>query len=232
MPDKTIAAEILKLTEIMATLRSPDGCPWDKKQTPETLKPYILEEAYELIEAIDKNDVVEIRDELGDLLLQVIFLAQIYSEQNIFGLADIAHSISSKMIRRHPHVFAGDSPDNHAERWNEIKKQERSLKGKGHKLADRIPANLPALKKAAKVIAKLAEVTPGEQIHKILDEFSALKNLTEQQTLSQDQIENILGEIFFSTVRLANSYNCDAEDLLRKKTIQVMTEFDFKKEAI
>jgi MazG family protein len=232
LPDKTIAAEILKLTEIMATLRSPDGCPWDREQTPETLKPYILEEAYELIEAIDKNDIVEIRDELGDLLLQVIFLAQIYSEQNIFGLADIAHSINSKMIRRHPHVFAGESADNHAERWNEIKKQERSSKGKGHKLADRIPTNLPALKKAAKVGAKLAAAPPDDQIHKILKEFSILKNWTEQQTLSQDQIEHILGEIFFGTVQLANSFNCDAEDLLRKKTIQVMAEFDFKKEVI
>ena len=232
MPDKTIAAEILKLTEIMATLRSADGCPWDREQTPETLKPYILEEAYELIEAIDKKDVVEIRDELGDLLLQVIFLAQIYSEQNIFGLADIAHSISSKMIRRHPHVFAGDSADNHKERWNEIKKQERNLKGKGHKLADRIPTNLPALKKATKVSAKLAAANPSEKIHTILHEFSILKNLEGQPTLSQNQIEHILGEIFFDTVQLANAFNCDAEDLLRKKTIQVMAEIDFKKEVI
>lgn len=232
MPDTTISTEILKLTEIMATLRSPDGCPWDREQTPETLKPYILEEAYEVIEAIDKNDVVEIRDELGDLLLQVIFIAQIYSEQNIFGLADVARSISSKMVRRHPHVFAGDSADNHAERWHEIKKQERNLKGKGHKLADRIPSNLPALKKAAKVSTKLVTEPPGEQIHKILEEFSILKDLTEQQTLSQNQIKHILGEIFFGTVQLANSLNCDAEDLLRKKTIQVITEFDQQKEVI
>lgn len=232
MPDNIIATEILKLTEIMATLRSADGCPWDREQTPETLKPYILEEAYELIDAIDKKDVGEIRDELGDLLLQVIFLAQIYSEQNIFGLADIAHSISSKMIRRHPHVFAGDSADNHKERWNEIKKQERNLKGKGHKLADRIPTNLPALKKATKVSAKLAAANPSEKIHTILHEFSILKNLAGQPTLSQNQIEHILGEIFFGTVQLANAFNCDAEDLLRKKTIQVMTEIDFKKEVI
>jgi len=229
---KTTTAEILKLTEIMATLRSPNGCPWDREQSPETLKPYILEEAYELIEAIDRNDVAEIRDELGDLLLQVVFLAQIYSEKNMFGLADVAHSISSKMIRRHPHVFSGDNADNQSERWDEIKKQERRSKGKGNKLADRIPTNLPALKKAAKVSAKMEINNSDAQIHKIQHEFSVLKDLTEKQTLSHEQTEHILGEIFFSTVQLANSLNCDSEDLLRKKTIQVMAEIDFKKGAI
>ena len=232
MTVKTTTAEILKLTEIMATLRSPNGCPWDREQSPETLKPYILEEAYELIEAIDRNDVAEIRDELGDLLLQVVFLAQIYSEKNMFGLADVAHSISSKMIRRHPHVFSGDNADNQSERWDEIKKQERRSKGKGNKLADRIPTNLPALKKAAKVSAKMEENNSDAQIHKIQHEFSVLKDLTEKQTLSHEQTEHILGEIFFSTVQLANSLNCDSEDLLRKKTIQVMAEIDFKKGAI
>ena len=232
MTVKNTTAEILKLTEIMATLRSPNGCPWDREQSPETLKPYILEEAYELIEAIDRNDVAEIRDELGDLLLQVVFLAQIYSEKNMFGLADVAHSISSKMIRRHPHVFSGDNADNQSERWDEIKKQERRSKGKGNKLADRIPTNLPALKKAAKVSAKMEINNSDAQIHKIQHEFSVLKDLTEKQTLSHEQTEHILGEIFFSTVQLANSLNCDSEDLLRKKTIQVMAEIDFKKGAI
>jgi len=226
---KNTATELLNLTEIMATLRSPEGCPWDREQTPETLKPYILEEAYELIEAIDKNDFSEIRDELGDLLLQVIFVAQIYSEQNIFELADVAHSISSKMVRRHPHVFAGDNCDNHEERWNEIKKQERKSKGIGNKLAERIPSNLPALKKATKVSAKLKKDTPDSLIQKILNEFSTLKKQTEQHPLSKEQIEHILGEIFFGTVQLANSLNCDAEDLLRKKTTQVITEIDFEK---
>jgi MazG family protein len=232
LADKNTAAEILKLTEIMATLRSPDGCPWDREQTPESLKPYILEEAYELIEAIDSKDVTEIRDELGDLLLQIIFITQIYSEQNIFGLADVALSISKKMIRRHPHVFAGDNAENHAERWNEIKKQERRSKGQGNKLADRIPTNLPALKKATKVSAKMEKVSPETQVHKILSEFSTLKSLTEQTPLNQQQIEETFGDIFFDTVQLANSLKCDAEDLLRKKTIQVMTEIDFKKGAI
>jgi MazG family protein len=224
---KTSVGEILKLTEIMATLRSPEGCPWDREQTPETLKPYILEEAYELIEAIDRNDITEIRDELGDLLLQVIFLAQIYSEQSMFGLADVALSISNKMIRRHPHVFAGDNSDKHAERWDEIKRQERTSKGKGHKLTDRITTTLPALKKAAKVSSKMKEGRPETRIHKIQQEFSELKQLIEHPPTSQDQIEHILGEIFFGTVQLANTLNFDSEDILRKKTIQVMAEIDF-----
>lgn len=232
MTNKNAAAEILRLIEIMATLRSPGGCPWDRKQTPETLKPYILEETYELMEAIDRKDVTEICDELGDLLLQIIFLTQIYNEQNIFGLADVAFSISKKMIRRHPHVFAGENAENHAERWSEIKQQERRSKGQGNKLVDRIPTNLPALKKATKVSAKMEKENPDIQVHEIQRKLSILKSLTEQPPLNQQQIEESIGQIFFSTVQLANSLNCDAEDLLRKKTIQVMTEFDFKKEVI
>ncbi|WP_321390874.1 nucleoside triphosphate pyrophosphohydrolase [uncultured Desulfuromusa sp.] len=226
MKAKSTAEEITKLTEIMATLRAPEGCPWDREQTPETLKPYILEEAYELIDAIDNNDLSEIRDELGDLLLQVVFIAQIYHEQAQFNLADVALSISNKMIRRHPHVFAGANSENHAKRWDEIKQQERSSKGKGHKLADRIPTNLPALKKAAKVISKIEKESLQIQIQKTQNHFSELKSLTDKQTTKHNQIKQILGEIFFDTVQIAHSLNCDAEDLLRKKTIQVMTQTD------
>ena len=123
MTDKSATTELLKLIEIMATLRSTDGCPWDKEQTPETLKPYILEEAYELIEAIDSKNSAEICDESGDLLLQIVFLAQIFNEQKEFDLAEVAHSISSKMIRRHPHVFADANSDEHSQRWEEIKQK-------------------------------------------------------------------------------------------------------------
>ena len=226
MTDKNISIELLKLVEIMATLRSPEGCPWDREQTPESLKPYILEEAYELIEAIDNKNTADICDELGDLLLQIIFMAQIYAEQKKFNLAEVARAISSKMIRRHPHVFADANADEHAQRWEEIKSKERSARGKGNKLADRIPANLPALKKATKVAKKLDKENSATQIFKLQQNLSKLLEVSEEPASVQNQSERVMGEILFSSAQLANSLQLDAEDLLRKKTMQVMAEID------
>ena len=226
MTNKNVSTELLKLVEIMATLRSPDGCPWDREQTPETLKPYILEEAYELIEAIDNKNTTEICDELGDLLLQIVFIAQIYDEQKKFSLAEVARAISSKMIRRHPHVFADANVNEHAQRWEEIKQKERSAGGKGNKFADRIPIDLPALKKATKVAKKLNGENPATQILKIQRNLSKLLELAEEPASVLNQLEIVLGEIFFSTTQLANTLQIDAEDLLRKKTMQVVTEID------
>lgn len=226
MTTRNLSTEILNLVEIMAKLRSPDGCPWDKKQTPESLKPYIIEEAYELIEAIDGQDMTEIRDELGDLLLQVVFIAQIFSEQKIFGMAEIAHSISSKLIRRHPHVFADADVNEHAQRWKEIKQQERSARGKGNKLANRIPASLPALKKATKVVGEMDQENQETLTLKITENLSKLSLLTKDPVTAKNRLESTLGDIFFHTVQLANALQLDAEDLLRKKTMKVITEID------
>jgi len=224
LAEQNIPSEILNLVKIMATLRSPAGCPWDKIQTPETLKPYILEEAYELIEAIDNNDSVEICSELGDLLLQVVFIAQIFSEQNKFDLAEVAHSICNKLTRRHPHVFADASADEHAQRWEEIKQQERLERGKSNKLEDRIPSNLPALKKATKVAKKLELEKPATHISNIQRSSSSLSKLIEEPPTNKKQYEIALGNLLFNTVQLSHSLHIDAEDLLRKKTMQVMKE--------
>ena len=226
MAENNEVKELRRLIDIMAKLRSPAGCPWDQTQTAATLKPYILEEAYELLEAIDRDDTLDIRDELGDLLLQIVFIAQIFNEQKKFNLADVALSISQKMVRRHPHVFADASNDGHARRWEEIKQQERSTRGKGNKLADRIPVNLPALKKATKVAKKIEAENPATQILKIQQIFSELSRLIDDPTIIQEKLEMALGNIFFYTAQLSNSLQIDAEDLLRKKTIQVMTEID------
>lgn len=226
MTENNELEELRKLIDIMAELRSPAGCPWDQAQTAETLKPYILEEAYELLEAIDSEDILDIRDELGDLLLQVVFMAQIFKEQNKFDLTDVALSISQKLVRRHPHVFADASNAGHARRWEKIKQQERSTRGKGNKLADRIPVNLPALKKATKVAKKITGESPAAQIHEIQQSFSALSRFIEEHTTTQMQLEMVLGNILFRTTQLSNSLQIDAEDLLRKKTIQVMAEID------
>ncbi len=217
---------IKKLVETMSTLRSPAGCPWDKDQTPESLKPYILEEAYELIEAIDSEETTEIRDELGDLLLQVIFLAQIYNEKNIFTLADVANSINSKLIRRHPHVFSDASTSDLDALWDEIKQQERTSKGKGNKLVDRIPGNLPALKQATKVAKKTKTANSELNIDKIHDLLDQLTITNDQVDQPPAAVDSILGDLLFGVVQLANSLHLDAEDLLRKKTMKVMTNFD------
>lgn len=226
MTHQNATENILKLVEIMATLRAPGGCPWDKEQTPESLKPYILEEAYELLEAIDNGNTTEICDELGDLLLQVIFIAQIFSEQNKFGLTEVAQAICAKLIRRHPHVFAEENVDQHARRWEEIKIQERSERGKSNKFADRIPANLPALKKATKIAKKIPAENPATQISNIQHNLLRLSRSIEEPTAIQNQFESVLGEIFFNTVQLAHSLKIDAEDLLRKKTSQMIANLD------
>ncbi|MCD6187707.1 MAG: MazG family protein [Desulfuromusa sp.] len=226
MTEKNISLEISALVEIMATLRSPTGCPWDQKQTPETLKPYILEEAYELLEAIDNKDTTEICDELGDLLLQVVFIAQIFSEQNKFGLAEVAHSISKKLRCRHPHVFAGESAENHAQIWEEIKQQERLDRGKSNKLQDRIPVNLPALKKATKVAKKLRQEKQTTHITNLQKQAAELSDLVEPSPTNREHSEMVLGEILFNTVQLCHFLEIDAEDLLRRKTIKAMKEID------
>lgn len=221
-----VSAEILNLIEIMEKLRSPSGCPWDKAQTPETLKPCILEEAYELLEAIDKNDSDEIRDELGDLLFQVVFIAQIFSEQKKFGLAEVAHSIGEKLQRRHPHVFAEAIIDNHAQHWEEEKHRERLKKGHSNKLKDCIPINLPALKKATKVAKQIKDKNQTALISTLQKNSSGLSSLINEPERDRKLLEKLLSEILFNTVQISHSLKIDAEELLRQKTIQVMQEID------
>lgn len=226
MAEINVAVEILNLIEIMEKLRSPSGCPWDRRQTPESLKPCILEEAYELLEAIDNNDSDEICDELGDLLFQVVFIAQIFSEQKKFGLAEVAHSISEKLQRRHPHVFADANVDSHAQLWEEAKYRERLKNGKSNKLKDCIPSNLPALKKATKVAKQIKNKNQATLILKLQKNSSRLSSLIEGPPADRKLLEILLSDILFNTVQLSHSLKIDAEDLLRQKTIQVMQEID------
>ncbi len=229
MTKKESHSPLSKLIETMAILRSTSGCPWDKAQTPETLKPYILEEAYELIEAIDSKDTVDICDELGDLLLQVVFIAQIFNEQNKFGIDEVADSINAKLIRRHPHVFADANSNDHASNWDEIKKQERTSRGKGSKLVDRIPANLPALKKASKVAKKLDCINHEIIIDKLDNILRQLSQTPKQEVEHYvDDSKKLYGDFLFISAQLANSLKLDAEDLLRKKTTEVIAEIDNK----
>src|SRR5947209_4042070 len=156
------AREFTRLVEIMATLRGPDGCPWDREQTIDTLKPFVLEETYEVLEAIDRHDHEELRDELGDFVFEAVFLAQLESEAGHFTIADSIQRVADKLVRRHPHVFArheGAAPASTAGevkvRWEEIKAQERADKGG---LLSGIAPTLPALLRAYHIAARAASV--------------------------------------------------------------------------
>ena len=148
------------LQDIMATLRSPEGCPWDREQDHNSLKRYLIEEAYEVLDAIDAKSPAKLCDELGDLLLQVIFHAQIAKENKEFDFDDVAHGVSAKMVNRHRHVFGEEDAENSDDVmsiWEKVKKEEKGLKTQTQVLKD-IPANLPALMRSFKVQQKAAQV--------------------------------------------------------------------------
>lgn len=223
---------LTKLCHIMATLRSDMGCPWDRQQSPETLKPYILEEACELLEAIDSADPTDIQDELGDLLLQIVFLAQIFSEQKHFDMTDVIRSICEKMIRRHPHVFADATVAGHHQRWEQIKARENREKQRPEQLAARIPATLPALKRAQKLAKKTATPPAPELLDALLQQQQQLQKqlaLANGKCSDHDNVAamtSALGEILTLTVQLAASLDIDAEDTLRTKTTASIRSID------
>jgi len=214
------------LVELMATLRSPQGCPWDRKQTPVSLKTFVLEEAYEVAAAIDAGDPADLRDELGDLLFQVVFQAQIAAEQGHFDLADVVRGITAKMTLRHPHVF-GDARADTAEavldQWEQRKKTEE-----GRGVFDGLPAALPALLKAFRVQEKAARVgfdwpDVSGPIAKIHEETAEL----EAALASGDQaaVEHELGDLLFSLVNVARALKVNPEFALGRTTDRFVTRF-------
>lgn len=226
MPENKTLQSLQELIEIMSLLRSPNGCQWDKQQTAQTLKKHILEEAYELLEAIDQGSTEEICDELGDLLLQVVFQAQIFSELGHFTLSEVAQSISNKLKRRHPHIFADASHEGHEQRWEEIKRQERSDRGQKNTLEHRIPKTLPALKRATKVAKKCPVDEPHHSIQKIELELAEIKQTLFNHNYMRSDLEEQLGNLLFNLCKFSATTDCDLEDILRKKTTQLVTEID------
>jgi ATP diphosphatase len=230
--------QIKPLLDIMARLRNPNGgCPWDVEQNFATIAPYTIEEAYEVAEAIAKGDKAELRDELGDLLLQVVFHAQMAKEEGSFTFEDVVESISTKMIRRHPHVFA-DAEIKTAEaqtvNWEVIKEQERAAKKRERTLAN-IPAALPALMRAQKLQARAARVgfdwpdTRGV-IDKIKEELAEV----EAAIASGDKAhtEEELGDVLFAVTNLARFVGADAETALRGTNAKFVRRFEFIEDAL
>jgi len=226
MTDSTTLQPIGKLLEIMAVLRSPEGCQWDRQQTPQSLKPYILEEAYELLEAIDQGNPHEICDELGDLLLQVVFQAQIFTESGDFTIKDVADAISSKLKRRHPHIFATATDEGHQQRWEKIKLQERAERGKSNKIADRIPTTLPALKRAEKLLKKTTPKGSYTSTAEVITHLELLQQISDTEACNKSELEAAFGHLLMSISCLAQTMGIDAEDSLRMKTNQMIEAID------
>lgn len=210
------------LVEIMRRLRAPDGCPWDREQTLDSLRQWLVEETYEVLDAIERDDPAEHRDELGDLLLQVVFQAQIRAEQGAFDVADVARSITDKMVRRHPHVFGEASSDRAAVRanWHAIKAAEHAEQGKARPSAlDGIPRALPALLRALRLGQKAARVGfdwgAADAVFDKLDEEQA--ELREAVASGEPSaIEAELGDCLFTVVNLARKLGVDPETALHR----------------
>jgi len=217
------------LVKLMTKLRAKNGCPWDKKQTPESLRTYIIEEAYELVEEIEKGDANKIADELGDLLFQIIFQAQIFSERKQFNLYDVINRVHKKMVKRHPHIFGRDkliTPEQVKRRWVEIKKEthpENSVLGD-------VPKSLPALMRARRITDNAAQVgfdweNTKQVIDKVEEELNELKKAIRSK--KKNKIEDEMGDILFALVNLSRFLKVNPEDALKKTTSKFERRFHY-----
>jgi len=219
-----------KLVGIMSRLRSPEGCPWDREQTHESLKKYMLEETYEVLEAIDQGDADELKSELGDLLLQILFHAQLASEQGMFTIKDVIECISAKLIHRHPHVFGEASVASAEEvlhRWERIKAEEPGYESRTS-ILDGIPRALPALARAMDVSKRAAGAGfEWSDIQAVLDkvqeEVAELRR--ELDAGDRERISQEIGDLLFTVVNVARWAKVDAEDALRKMIDRFCSRF-------
>ncbi|HYM37791.1 MAG TPA: nucleoside triphosphate pyrophosphohydrolase [Nitrospiraceae bacterium] len=239
-----------ELVQLMAKLRAPDGCPWDRKQTHESLKPYLLEETYEVLETIDKQDEPKLREELGDLLLQILFHAQIAAERKAFSVEEVMQLLAEKLVRRHPHVFGnkGDgtlTPDQVYSNWEQIKKSERQQTGRSESVLDGVPKTLPALLRAFQIQARASRVGfdwphNGEGVHQVMDKVKEeIEELTDaygaretrageaEQAAAQRHLEDEMGDVLFALVNLARFLKVNPEDALRRATDRFADRFHF-----
>ena len=232
--NSSAAAQFQRLTEIMARLRAPEGCPWDREQTFDTIKPYLLEETYEVLDAIDARDWPALAEELGDLLLEAVFFAQMAAEQNLFRIEDSLAAINRKLVRRHPHVFSGGSARTAGEvvrRWDEIKAAEREESGEQPKgLLESVPRALPALVEATQLTARAARVgfdwqDAGQVLEKLDEELRELAEA--RQGGSRERLEDELGDLLFVLVNLARFLEVDPEQALRKTNRKFRDRFAY-----
>ena len=224
--------EFDRLIEIVTTLRAPNGCPWDRDQNLYSLKDKMIEEAYELLDAIDNKDIDNIHEELGDLTLHIVMHSLIAEEDNLFTIKDVLNRISDKMVRRHPHVF-GDEDISKTEdvlkRWDEIKKIEK--KGKvSNSILDNVPVSLPSLLKSAKMQKIASKVgfdwkNINDVISKLEEEIEELKSAIKNN--DKENIEEEIGDILFATVNISNHLKISPDNALRKTNNKFYKRFNY-----
>lgn len=249
---KSILEELDKLIEVMAVLRGPDGCPWDKKQDYYSIKENIIEEAYEVVEALEKNDIEAFKEELGDLLLQVVFESQMAYEKGDFDLADVAEVLRKKLIRRHPHVFSGLDVDGSEEvlrNWERIKQEEKESNNQFSSLLDKFNQGQSALNQAYDIQKIAAEVGfDWNDLEPVLDKIeeelgeckeiiganpdNTLFNRENLDAESHNKLESEIGDLLFAVVNLARFKKINPELALLKTILKFKNRFKFIEDRI
>jgi MazG family protein len=233
-PPAPAGSAVSELVAIMDRLLAPDGCPWDREQTLDTLAPYLLEETYEVLEAIDTRDPDAHREELGDLLLQIVFQAAIRAREGAFDIDDVSRGIVDKMVRRHPHVFGdanADDANQVLEQWTEIKAREKGRR----RALEGIPRALPALARAEKLSTRAARVGfdwpdadgCAAKVEEELEEIAEAR-----ASGSHDRIESEIGDLLFAVVSLARKLDVDAETALRRASNKFERRFEFVEDQL
>jgi ATP diphosphatase len=222
---------LARAAAIMARLRGPGGCPWDREQTFDTIKRHTLEETYEVFDAIERRDWQDLKDELGDLLLQVLFYAQMADDEGYFNLKDVAESLTAKLVRRHPHVFSdvdAATPDAVLHNWEQIKNEEKKKKAKGDSLLDEVPRSMPAPLEATKLGSKAAKVgfdwpDASGLFAKMDEELAEL--MVEVEAKHSENVEAEFGDLMFTAMNLARHLKVDPESALRRSTAKFRARF-------
>jgi len=225
------SASLARAVAIMARLRGPGGCPWDREQTFDTIKRHTLEETYEVFDAIERRAWPDLKDELGDLLLQVLFYAQMAADAGYFNIADVADTLNAKLIRRHPHIFAdtvASTPDAVLRNWEQIKLEEKKSKPAGESMLDDIPRTMPATLEAHKLGSKAAKVgfdwpDSSGLFAKMDEEIAEL--MVEVEAKHSENVEAEFGDLMFTAMNLARHLNVDAESALRRSNAKFRARF-------
>lgn len=222
-----------RLVEVMTRLRAPGGCPWDAEQTHESLLRYLIEETYEVADTIESGNVDELKDELGDVLLQVVFHAEIEREAGRFTIDDVATSIVDKLIRRHPHVFGdavADTPAEVENRWEKIKAEEKKAKGEKGGVLSGIPKHLPGLLKAQRLTEKAGKVgfdwpDTGGVLAKLREEMDEVEQAVDSG--DREAVKEEFGDLLFVLANLARHLDLDAEAALQQTNKKFVNRFEF-----
>ena len=234
--------EINSIIELIERLRSENGCPWDREQTPKTIAVYLIEEVYELVDAIESKDPDGVCEELGDVLFHIIFLSGLFREMGHFNIKDVVDLNVEKMTRRHPHVFGNESVDTVEDvrvRWHQIKKEEKSL-AKGASILDSVPAGFPALMRAYRISERAAKTgfdwnDISGVMQKVEEEWSEFKAVLERENRAptdQDLLALEFGDVLFTLVNVARFAHIHPETALRNSTKKFETRFKYMEKVI